>query len=204
MNDSKRRFPLSEIFLLLSNAVPLAGALFLDWKLLSIIVVYWAESAVVGFYNVLKMMMEKGGQKEFLILFFLFHYGFFMFGHYIAVLIFAIWTGDRSMIDIGLLAPLYTDSSVLAAIAASFVSHGVSFAQNFIGRKEYLATTVDRQMIRPYGRIAMMHVAILASAFTIALTRFDRPVTAVVILIILKTVLDFYSHRRERRKAEAR
>ena len=203
MNEAKRRFPFSEVFLLLSNAVPLAGALFLDWKLLSIVVVYWAESAVVGLYNIIRMMMAVGEQKAFMVPFFMFHYGFFMLGHYVAIMIFGIFTHDRSIIDIGFLAPLYADRTVLSAVAAMFVSHGVSFFQNYVGRKEYLATTVGEQMIRPYGRIVVMHVTILASAFAIALTDFDRPVTAVVILIVLKTVLDFISHRKERKKAEA-
>lgn len=203
MNESKKRFPLSEIFLLLCNAVPLLGALFLDWKLLSIIVVYWAESAVVGLYNIIRMMMAPVERKAFMIPFFIFHYGFFMLGHYVAIVIFGIFTGDRSMVNIGLFAPFYTDRTVLSAVLAMFVSHGVSFFQNYIGRKEYLGTTVDVQMIRPYERIVVMHVAILASAFAIALTDFDRPVTAVVILILLKTILDFHSHRREHRKSAA-
>jgi len=93
---------------------------------------------------------------------------------------------------------------VLTAVAASFVSHGVSFFQNYTGRREYLVTTADRQMIRPYGRIVVMHVTILASAFAIAFTGFDRPVTAVVILIVLKTILDLRSHMKERRKVMAR
>lgn len=202
MMNEARKFPLPEIFLLLGNAVPLFGALFLDWKLLSIIVVYWAESAVVGLYNIIRMMMAPGERKSFMIPFFMFHYGFFMLGHYVAIIIFGIFTGDRSIINIGLFAPLYADRTVLSAVLAMFVSHGVSFLQNFVGRKEYLNTTVDVQMIRPYGRIVVMHVAILASAFAIALTDFDRPVTAVAILIVLKTILDYISHRKERRKAE--
>lgn len=202
MEESKRRFPLSEFFLVLSNAVPLAGALFLDWKLLSIIVVYWAESAVVGLFNIIRMMMAPGERKTFMIPFFMFHYGFFMLGHYVAIMIFGLFTHDRSMLDIGFLAPLYADRTVLSAVTAMFVSHGVSFFQNYVGRKEYLGTTVGEQMIRPYGRIVVMHVAILASAFAIAFSGFDRPVTAVVILIVLKTILDLISHRREHRKPD--
>ena len=121
MNEAKRRFPFSEVFLLLSNAVPLAGALFLDWKLLSIVVVYWAESAVVGLYNIIRMMMAVGEQKAFMVPFFMFHYGFFMLGHYVAIMIFGIFTHDRSIIDIGFLAPLYADRTVLSAVAAMTV-----------------------------------------------------------------------------------
>jgi len=197
----EKRLTLSGVFLLLGNAVPLAGVLFLEWKLLSVIMIYWAESAVVGIFSIFRMLWARGKEKPYLVPFFMFHYGFFMAGHYVAILIFALLTGDRSMLNIGLLAPLYADPTVLSAVAASFLSHGVFFLRNYIGGNEYLIAEADREMIRPYGRILVMHVAILASAFAIALTRFDRPVTAVVILIILKTVLDVSSHLRERRRA---
>ncbi len=203
MEAKKRRFPLPEIFLILSNAIPLAGALFLNWNLLSIFMVYWAESGVVGIYNIFRMIKAPGFGKAFMVPFFMFHYGIFMMVHYMFILVFGAFAGYGFVIEEGSLSPLYADPTLLSAIAASFVSHGVSYFQNFIGRGEYLKTTAIHQMIRPYGRIVVMHVAILASAFAMAFAGFERPVVAAVILIILKTALDFISHRKERKKAEA-
>ena len=46
---------LSGLALIGANLVPLAGVLFLGWDLASVIVLFWAESAVIGFYTALKM-----------------------------------------------------------------------------------------------------------------------------------------------------
>lgn len=50
----------SALFLLLANAVPLIGVLFFGWSLLTILVLYWLENGIVGFWNVLKINFARG------------------------------------------------------------------------------------------------------------------------------------------------
>jgi len=45
----------SLIALLIANIIPLFGVLFLEWDAFSIVLLYWAENLVIGFYNVLKI-----------------------------------------------------------------------------------------------------------------------------------------------------
>ena len=47
------------IALLATNALPLVGVLFFEWNAFLLVLLYWAENVVVGFYNVLKMAMAK-------------------------------------------------------------------------------------------------------------------------------------------------
>ena len=47
------RFPVVTVALIVANAIPLVGALFLGWNVWMILVVYWLENGVVGFVNVL-------------------------------------------------------------------------------------------------------------------------------------------------------
>jgi hypothetical protein len=54
---------------------------------------------------------------------------------------------------------------VAIAAAALFLSHGVSFLVNFLGKEEYLTVSPDRQMIEPYSRVVVQHVTILAGGF---------------------------------------
>jgi hypothetical protein len=42
------------------------------------------------------------------------------------------------------------------------VSHGISFVKNFLFGQEYLSFKINEIMIRPYKRIVLMHVAIIA------------------------------------------
>lgn len=194
---------LSIFSLFLSNAVPLAGALLLNWKLTPIILIYWAESGVVGFYSIIRMMMASGERKIFFIPFFIVHFGGFMFGHYVAIVIFSVVNNEFKMFDAGFFAPFFQDIGIISAVIATFASHGISFLQNFIGKKEYLSAAIAMEMIRPYKRIVVMHVTILASAFAIALSPFDEPIIAVIILIVLKTILDFRSHIKERKRTQS-
>jgi hypothetical protein len=87
--------------LLAANGVPLFGFLFLGWGAFYIVLLYWAENVVIGFYNVLKMAFATASHpaayvgKLFLIPFFVVHYGGFT-----AVLLVA----DKAINVIGYLA----------------------------------------------------------------------------------------------------
>ena len=43
------------IALLAANAIPLFGVLFLEWDAFFIVLLYWSENLVIGFYNILKI-----------------------------------------------------------------------------------------------------------------------------------------------------
>src|SRR3954471_13716766 len=94
------------VALVVANAIPLVGVLFLGWNVWTILTIYWLENGVVGVFNVLKMakapapeppgrsaMLYNGrpvvggaSAKATLIPFFLIHYGIFWVVHGIFVL----------------------------------------------------------------------------------------------------------------------
>ena len=71
----------SALVLIISNLLPLGGVLFLDWDIGALVVLYWSENLVLGFYNILKMVAVKGLFATFPSLFFLIHYGGFCAVH---------------------------------------------------------------------------------------------------------------------------
>ena len=78
-----RRLPLaSALALLAANLVPLAGVLLWGWKLHEVIVLFWAESAVIGFYTLLKMAVVGKWLAIFAGVFFAGHFGGFMAIHF--------------------------------------------------------------------------------------------------------------------------
>lgn len=50
----------SLIALLVANAIPLIGVLFFGWSLLTILVIYWLENGIVGFWNVPRILLAQG------------------------------------------------------------------------------------------------------------------------------------------------
>jgi hypothetical protein len=142
------RQPLSAIFLIAVNTVPLVGVVFFDWSLFSIVFLYWIENGIVGFFYVLKIAWAtKPGSfqtgltvnarplghrgKAFLIPFFIFHYGLFRVVHGVFVIVCFGLLGGRFFADSSG-QPATTGSfrgfeprGVAIAAAALFVSHGV-------------------------------------------------------------------------------
>ena len=48
------------VALIVANAIPLFGVLFLGWNVWTILTIYWLENGVVGVLNVLKMAKAAG------------------------------------------------------------------------------------------------------------------------------------------------
>ena len=75
----------SSLCLIAANLIPFAGVLVLNWKLADIMVLYWAESAVIGFWNVIKLAMVGKWLALLVIPFFVGHFGGFMAGHFLPI-----------------------------------------------------------------------------------------------------------------------
>jgi len=79
------------VMLVLANAVPVAGVVLFHWNQNQVIILYWAESIVVGTYTILKMNIaawakRKSGPAQTLAMS-LFFTGFFIihFGGFVAI-----------------------------------------------------------------------------------------------------------------------
>ncbi len=191
----------STLALIIANLVPVAGTLFLDWNLSDVLVLYWAESAVIGLFNIGKIIVIARWGALFAAPFFAGHFGGFMAIHFL--FIYTIFVkGLQGMNDPGGdladVARLFV--GLWPALAALFVSHGYSFFSNFIGRGEYRTRTVSSQMSEPYSRIIFMQfVLILGGGLSMALGQ-SGPV--LVLVIGLKIYFDVKAHIKERGPAK--
>jgi Family of unknown function (DUF6498) len=50
----------SALALVLANAIPLVGVLFFGWSLWTILVLYWVENGIVGFWTVPRILLASG------------------------------------------------------------------------------------------------------------------------------------------------
>jgi hypothetical protein len=201
--------PIAALFLIAVNTIPLFGVLFFGWSLFSIMFLYWLENGIIGFFNVFKIALARASgpsrftingrsvspaNKEVRIIFFILHYGLFWTVHGVFVFLF-FGTSFEPFGGVGL-------RGVAIAAAALFLSHGVSFFVNFLGKEEYLTVSPDQQMTEPYSRVVVLHVTVLAGG---ALAdSLGAPLAALVLLILLKTAIDLLAHLREHRKAQMR
>ncbi|MHC4147654.1 MAG: DUF6498-containing protein [Planctomycetota bacterium] len=219
----------SSLVLILANLIPLAGVLLFQWDILAIMLLYWAESIIIGYINVFKMIfcrtdnvvhgglpqlagqpvpeelskgipkMSVSESKLFLIPLFIFHYGIFCGAHLVVV----VGIFSDTPIILGAEFPLaeYWQASFWIAVAGIAGSHLYSFFMNYIGGGEYKTANLSLLMNRPYGRIFVMHFSIVVGAFLIEGT--DSVLPMLLILIGAKTVLDIHLHEKERGKLAA-
>jgi len=211
-----KKWNISEIVLILANLIPLFGVLFLGWDLFSILIIYWLESAIIGFYTLLKMAMcwgllddEKDKLKDLslrpnarliianLLGKMLFVPSFIIpFGALMFICLMFIFL--MNSIDSGALVIQEISSiaiTLIVAVSCLFISHGVSFYLNFIKKQEYKKTTAQELTISPYGRIFVMYLTILFGGFLVLLTQ--MPAALIALFIILKIFIDLSAHRKE-------
>ena len=186
----------STLALLAANLLPLIGVLVFGWKLSHVMVLYWAESAVIGFYTVLKMFKVAKLVAIPASMFFVGHFGGFMAGHFMFVYMFFVRGVDATGPDAPVLeALLQVFGPLWFALAALLVSHGISFAVNFLGCREYETAKLNDLMTAPYKRIFVMHLTIIFGGWLVMLLK--TPLPALALLIALKTAVDMRAHVRE-------
>ena len=196
----------SVIALVLANLVPVFGVLVLHWEVFPLMFLFWSENVIVGAFNVLKMLTNQPASivmwlgKLFFVPFFCFHYGMFTFIHGVFVVaMFGNGAGHtHGFPNASTFWNAAAENSLGWAILGLAVSHGVSFVTNYIGKGEYQRVGLSQLMNQPYGRIVVMHIAILFGGFLVM--ALNSPTPALLLLVVLKTAFDLGSHVGERKK----
>ena len=193
----------STLALIIANMVPIAGTVFLGWNLSDVMVLYWAESAVIGFFTICKIVVIGRWMALLAGPFFLGHFGGFMAIHFLFIYTFFV-KGPESMGasdgDLSDVAKLFV--ILWPALAALFASHAYSFFTNFLGRGEYRKRTVKDQMSEPYGRIVFMQlVLIFGGGISMILGQIEPVLIAV---IGLKIYFDVRAHIKEHAQSVTR
>ncbi|HKW29250.1 MAG TPA: DUF6498-containing protein [Verrucomicrobiae bacterium] len=196
----------SVIALVLANLVPVAGVFLLGWEIFPLMFLFWSENVIIGVINVLRMLTANPESplswagKLFVIPFFCFHYGMFTFVH--GILVVALFGGYQRH-GLGFPTPetfwrIAQENYLGWAILGLAISRGISFATNYLGNGEYRRASLPQLMQQPYGRIVVLHLAILFGGFL--MLALHSPVWGLLLLVALKIALDLRGHFAERRK----
>jgi hypothetical protein len=159
-------------------------------------VLYWAESAVIGFFNICKIAVIDRWMALLAGPFFLGHFGGFMAIHFL--FIYTIFVkGPQGMSDSGGdladVAQLFVN--LWPALLALFISHAYSFFSNFLGRGEYRNRSTKDQMSEPYSRIVFMQlVLVFGGGLSMILGQTEL---ILIVVIGLKIYFDVKAHIKE-------
>jgi hypothetical protein len=201
--DNRKIPHLPQYTLIAANVVPLIGVLAFGWQVATLLAVYWAETGVIGLYTLIKIIMAGAdageeenqksdtwiltGYKVFIAGFFCVHFGGFMLGH--GAFLFLLFAD---------MAPSagFNFSGFFLAVLGLLISHGISFYRNYMQAGEYQLLTPQSLMGQPYKRVIIMHLVVIVGAFaTTFIGNFEM--VALALLVLLKTIVDLFSHWRE-------
>ena len=203
----------SAIVLILINSVPLLGVVFLAWSVFSVVFLYWLETAIIGFYTLLKTLAvgfhsRKRNPALTLVAFagapFLAYFG----GHFLTLVLYFLTAifGEEylapdpamGLVDNGLyiLTTVWNTSLHAIVSGALFLfSHGMSFVLNFIRRREMeRIDDLSDLLVVPIVRIGVLWFTLWAGGLLVLL--FKMSVFGLMMLVVLKTGVDLYAHLR--------
>jgi hypothetical protein len=190
--------------LVAANLLPLVGVLFWDWDVFFLLLLFWCENVIIGLFGIARIVVagntENTFEGFFLPVFFLIHYGGFMFGHFMVLLFMysnSFGQGDGAIVPSDYYRVVLENLSWVA-ILALFISHGWSFVENFMGNREHDRITPGQAMALPYRRMMITHVALIVGGFF--LIEKGQPLAGLILLILMKIALDVIFHQREHKR----
>ncbi len=186
--------PLSALFLIGANLIPLFGVLLWGWSVGAVLLAYWIESAIIGVLNVPRIWATQSsvGNKLFTSIFFTVHYGAFAAAHLVFLVNFF---GAEKPLD-----AIVSGGPLMWTAISFFISHLLSLGLRLY-RREFKDSTPSTQLFAPYSRVMIMHMVVLFGAFLVELL--GSPIYAVVLLVVIKTAVDLAAHLREGGEARA-
>jgi hypothetical protein len=139
------------VALIVANAIPLFGAVFLGWNVWTILIVYWLENGIVGFFNVLKILRAEGAilpssgwqmngrpmaavGRSAMAGFFVLHYGIFWAVHGVFVLTLPLFAGLGKAVSDAVSLPVegqFVDGVFIGPAFGTAFAPGTSMTSGF-------------------------------------------------------------------------
>jgi hypothetical protein len=172
--------------LIIANLYPLISVLQGSASAMSIVILYWVQSVLIGLVAFVRLFFIESGAKGQAI-FFLMHYGFFHFVYSIFLFGFAKTTSGDMQID----GVWFASAIGLFAFhhGRSFVVHRQEYEEKMAGLDA--GARQSKIFATPYLRIIPMHLAII---FGGALSTVLGGFAVALILLLLKTISDVFVH----------
>jgi Family of unknown function (DUF6498) len=208
----------SMLIMIAANLLPLIGVLFWGWDVFLLLVLYWFETAIMGFWIIVAILIDpyqaigptaKQTSRTFLVLFLTAHAGVFMGVHF--MFLWALFAGDWTKVVHGpfdFVRIIVIGSGLWIPLIALFISRGVSTLLPFLNpdilpvwlaaKPVHIADanpfSEQRLLGGFYRRIIIMHLTLIFSGFVAGAI---GSVVPLVLMIALKIAIELKLHLRE-------
>jgi len=198
------------LILLAANAVPILGVLLWKWDAFLLLVLYWMETAVIGFWTLWLIgkacdrtigPFSEGKTAAGMVGFLTLHAGMFMAVHF--VFLWTLFSGEwKAQVHnvVQFIGVIVIGQGLWLALLVLFVARGIEPMLLVYGPKWYRRKRLPDKVPNPwnregvlyalYARIIVMQIAIIASGFIIEYFGGASAVAPLILLIVFKTAID--------------
>lgn len=205
-NILRKPVTLELFYWILLNLITLWGVWFKGWDAKVIFLVYCLESVIVGIYTLMKILLSSLNKSSemskyangttpiifgiFLMLFFIFHFGLFVFVQLSIFLGVANLSYDNNISVLGLFTNLTKYLPVYAQLLllSFFITHGLIVIKNYVITKQYKTAKLTALMFEPYGRIIIQQFVIILGSMTLLIDKKGK--VLILIFIVIKIFFD--------------
>lgn len=190
------------LLLLLVNLLPVACVILFGWDVGGLMLCYWAENVIIGAFTVPRMVaagvahgIGATAGAVFYLPLFIGHYGIFCLGHgfFLLALLALAQQGSGEPIDMSVLAHIaFAQRGLWISIFGMVLFHAQELIE-WLRRGAAKETSAWDEMSRPYGRVGVLHLALMGGMMVVMVV--GHEVAAVAFLGIGKTVLELVRRR---------
>ena len=188
------------LLIVLLNLIPVGGVLWLGWDAGQILMLYWVENIIVGVMSLIRILTARqrdtpaagsagaGSAAAGSIgvgCFFIVHYGLFTLVHGVFTMMLASRIIDG---EDGLWERVFANPTFHWAVLGATALQVVILIREWWSSGLWRRSSPGVEMFRPYGRIVVLHVTVLAAAWLLSET--SAPMGAVLILCLMKAVVE--------------
>jgi Family of unknown function (DUF6498) len=211
------------VALVVANLFVAVQTLLHEWGYYQAILIYWCEVVILGFYNVLRLMvvgvfgaaplgawaaqwLDLGSRFSRLIFtaigvgFFVVKFGTFALAIGVFVVLLPAVSSSDGESGAGAIhhALLAGGPGLLIAAAALWLSHGVSFVRNFLVGREFERLNILALVFWPYARMSLVGgVLLLGIAIARLWPVLGGKTAFAIVVVLLKLGADLVSHSLE-------
>jgi hypothetical protein len=175
------------VLLIVANVVPIVALVRTGEPVGAILIIYWMQLVIIGFWNVIKLIVVTRLRALVFVPMFVITYmaiisvfGFIAGGLLDDQMQGTVWQKNFSPWNYWVPAMMF------------FVTHGLSFFRNFIGRREYHNTDWEKQISQPFLRAFPMWAAAFVGG--IFGSFFTHAAFAAAFVVPVKIALDLLGH----------
>lgn len=187
---------ITEISLISSNLLLLIGIIYWQWEIFDVLIIYWLESFTIVIFNALKIHKCNRIRKEKTAPGYFAYFYIYLMAALVWLIFICVFFGPWNFIISDQPGGSF-NVNIIFMIVFLILSHGISYKNNFIDKKEFKILSIEELFYAPIYRFVVIQVVVFFAGYYFMKT--GSMMLSAIIIVLLKTFLDLFAHWQEHR-----